>query len=223
MNGMLCQHCQKNTMTMKITKIHHGVATEYNICDECAPKISQYYKKMQAQNTDKTQVENILKELLEQGGATIEQGGGGAASDEENEVVCENCKLSYGEFRKGFMLGCPKCYDSFGMHILTDIRKIHGSTRHIGGSSSSTPVVPVEEVVSEPSLVEESASTLAPVEEVVSTPPPVEEVNLKALLRDLQSQLKQSVEAEDFDRAATLRDEINSVKEKTEQDEGNKD
>lgn len=177
---MLCQICQKNPMTMKITKLVGGVPTEYNVCAECAPKVSAHHAKiMKSKKVDEQTVKNLLKDLLEsQGviGAKIEDVGA-----MEDVPVCPDCGLDYLRFRQTYMLGCPNCYDAFGETLKNDIRRIHGATSHVDKAP---------------------ASVLNP-----------EEADRQTRLRSLQRELHESVETEDFGRAAQLRDEIHKLQE----------
>ena len=128
---MLCQVCQKRETTMKITKIVDGTATEFNVCEECASNVSPHHAKIhKKKNIDALTVQSLLKDLLAQGEAgasakivTIEGG---------DFPTCPTCGLEFLRYKQTFMLGCPDCYDAFGEHLLNDLTKIHGATRHVG-------------------------------------------------------------------------------------------
>jgi len=48
------------------------------------------------------------------------------------DITCRGCGLPFATYRESLFLGCAECYDSFGEHLLGDLRKLHGSTRHRG-------------------------------------------------------------------------------------------
>ena len=108
-------------------------------------------------------------------------------SDDKNALLCSACGLNYEDFRKFGRLGCSQCYVSFKEHLSGLLRKIHGSNRHLGkipyAIKSSAPVA-----VS-------TAAALLPSEN----------------LEDLKKQLHNAVTAEDFEKAAMLRDKIKGL------------
>jgi len=56
---------------------------------------------------------------------------------EEKEALalkCPNCKLTYKDFKKIGRLGCSECYLSFKKYLVPLLKRIHGSTLHIGKS-----------------------------------------------------------------------------------------
>ncbi len=47
--------------------------------------------------------------------------------------VCEECGLTFSQFRKDSLLGCPDCYKAFEDALSTIIERAHeGGTHHIG-------------------------------------------------------------------------------------------
>jgi len=47
--------------------------------------------------------------------------------------VCEECGMTFAEFRKGTLLGCPECYKAFERLLSTLLERAHeGGTHHIG-------------------------------------------------------------------------------------------
>lgn len=183
---MLCQVCQQNEMVMKITKIQGGVPTEYNVCAECAAKISAHHAAIQKKRqVDKQTVENLLKDLLGQAGATKIKITHAA---DEDVPSCPECGINYLQYRQSFMLGCPACYDSFGEVLENDIQKIHRATHHVSSGSRPQPRAASSDV----------------------------QLDLQTQVRMLQRELQESIECENFDRAAELRDEINALQQQIE-------
>ena len=45
---------------------------------------------------------------------------------------CGGCGLTVDEFNKTGMLGCVKCYETFGDSIQTMLKRIHGNVKHHG-------------------------------------------------------------------------------------------
>jgi len=57
--------------------------------------------------------------------------GAGPPAEEDN-LACSQCHLTYGEFKKTGRLGCSSCYKSFARELVPLMRRIHGSTSHVG-------------------------------------------------------------------------------------------
>jgi protein arginine kinase activator len=47
-------------------------------------------------------------------------------------VRCPNCGLSFSDFRRLGHLGCNECYETFDNQIEPMLRRLHGSTEHVG-------------------------------------------------------------------------------------------
>ena len=48
------------------------------------------------------------------------------------DKVCRACGARLSEFYNTGMLGCPDCYNAFGVEIETALKKIQGRTFHVG-------------------------------------------------------------------------------------------
>jgi protein arginine kinase activator len=52
---------------------------------------------------------------------------------QQQEQTCENCGLTFSEFREHSLLGCPQCYGSFEELLAPLLERTHeGATHHIG-------------------------------------------------------------------------------------------
>ncbi len=109
---------------------------------------------------------------------------------EKNVLKCARCGLPYEDFRKFGRLGCGECYTSFKEHLTGLLRKIHGSNKYMG----KTPVNYREHQGDLP----EGAVALLPSDD----------------LSDLKQQLHSAIAAEDFEKAAQIRDKIRNVEKK---------
>ena len=113
--------CNKSFATVKLTRIVNGRVEELNLCQSCAAEISPYQKKLAGAQAN---LDSILAGLL--------------ANEKEKkrttdvDITCRGCGLPFATYRESLFLGCADCYDSFGEHLLADLRKFHGSTCHQG-------------------------------------------------------------------------------------------
>jgi protein arginine kinase activator len=109
-----------------------------------------------------------------------------ASKESEKSVLkCTRCGLPYEDFRKFGRLGCGECYSSFKEHLAGLLRKIHGSNKYLG----KTPASYREHLQN---AVPENPLALLQSED----------------LSDLKQQLKSAIAAEDFEKAAQIRDKI---------------
>jgi protein arginine kinase activator len=116
---MKCQICNENNANIIFTKIVNNEKVSLNICTECAKKKGLTVKISTSQNLD-TEHESPSLDFF------------GKEDMYEKYGACESCGLTYAEFRKTGLFGCDRCHESFGMEIVTLLKKIHGSTVHDG-------------------------------------------------------------------------------------------
>jgi len=67
---------------------------------------------------------------------------------EKDAVVlkCPNCKMTYADFKKIGRLGCGECYVTFKKYLGPLLKRIHGSSQHIGKSPSKVTRVLKEKI-----------------------------------------------------------------------------
>lgn len=155
---MLCEECGKNDAAVHFTQMINGEKTEKKICKECAAKKG-------FQSAVGT-VDNIVSKMI--------AGHDPDHPEEVDTLACRNCGSSYGEFKNTGRLGCSSCYSVFEDRLKDLLRKIHGSTKHLGK-------VPAQKV---------------------------DVVQVLQRIEDLRERLRRAVQAEQFEEAALLRDEI---------------
>jgi len=127
---MQCQCCKNNTATIHLTEISDGHRSEMHLCELCAQKQGL---------TVKTQIplNELLSTLLS--AQTQPQ----ADSPDAEKSSCPHCGITFREFRKKSLLGCPEDYDVFEQSLLPIIQNSHeGGTAHCGkvpsGASGQT-------------------------------------------------------------------------------------
>jgi protein arginine kinase activator len=99
------------------------------------------------------------------------------------DLVCPNCKLTFDDFTRLGRFGCGDCYRTFRPRLEGIMRKIHGASLHRG-------TAPIAGIESEPG------------EQTI----PVKEEDR------LETELRKAIDAEDFERAAEIRDKLKSIK-----------
>ncbi len=118
---MICAECGERPATVRYTEMVDGKLSTWELCEECARK--------RGVGTGLSSVAgplvNILMGLLEE---TV-------AADRDLETsgpTCPQCGLSYEDFRRSGRLGCGVCYESFAEELEPLLRRVHGSTEHVG-------------------------------------------------------------------------------------------
>lgn len=101
------------------------------------------------------------------------------AKQPAESLSCAGCGLTFDEFARLGRFGCGECYKAFRGRLEMVMRKIHGASLHRGKA-------PVSEV---------------PTGDTEDAIPVREEERL-------ETELKKAVEAEDFERAAEIRDKL---------------
>ena len=162
----LCERCKKAQATFHLTNIDkYGAKAERHLCDRCATEEGLL------QQSPKISVD--LGDILQ--GFVSQAKGGGSYSN----LVCENCGISYVEFRNQGLLGCANDYEVFREPLVKLIDRAHaGATHHVGKS---------------PGVAKPANHTVD--------------------LRKLKKHLEEAVAAEDYERAAELRDRIRRLEE----------
>jgi protein arginine kinase activator len=104
-------------------------------------------------------------------------------------LSCPGCGLAFEEFARQGRFGCGECYKTFRGDLEKIMRKIHGASLHRG----KTPTYDIPVIESE-------------TDGDSDTPIPVKEEER------LETELKKAIEAEDFERAAELRDKLKTMR-----------
>lgn len=115
---MVCDACKQQQATVHLTEIVNDQMTELHLCEACA-------------NQKGAQVESHfgLSDLL---AGLADFGKTGAVEEEAVTKTCPNCGMTYDDFRKVGRLGCGECYTTFKRSLSSLLKRIHGSTHHMG-------------------------------------------------------------------------------------------
>jgi protein arginine kinase activator len=100
-------------------------------------------------------------------------------------IKCPDCGMSYDNFKKIGRFGCAKCYSAFKRALYPLFKKIHGTSCHIGKEPLKSAAV--------------------------RTDKPSAAKTVKDKLKDLKAKLLDAIKAEEFERAAVLRDKIKAI------------
>ena len=185
---MLCENCKKNEANTTLTKNINGHVTVQHLCAECAAK-----KGLGAMGS-------VFGSML-----------GGIFSDfvgPSPAAKCKVCGSTFAEFTRTGKAGCPSCYEEFYPQLLPTLQKIHGKTGHVGKVGTVKEPEPEEpEEKKDLEKAEQVNFQPAPAPEQAPIPEPSKQDQIAAL----KEQLLKAVEAQEYEQAATLRDEIKAL------------
>ncbi|MCX5690706.1 MAG: UvrB/UvrC motif-containing protein [Planctomycetota bacterium] len=190
--GTKCDRCD-NEATVHEVSVRHGVKHERHLCETCAATHGLDAAATGAAGTNPNVV-HLVKQLMIQGvpGATP-----GTPVQMGRLPVCQGCRMSFADFKQQGMLGCPECYRSFEAFLGPLIERAQeggvshtgkSPTRLLSGAAAGAPIVPGDHVPIEP--------LVKPIHDQI---------------RELQRQLEAAISAEQYEHAATLRDQIRAL------------
>jgi protein arginine kinase activator len=118
---MLCQNCHKNPAEVHLTEIQDQRMSEVHLCRACAQD-----RGLTAVPTTegKFSIADLLAGMVDKMSTTEEERVG--------PVQCPRCGMHYSAFKETGRLGCGDCYIAFSSKLKPLLRRIHGSTRHVG-------------------------------------------------------------------------------------------
>lgn len=115
---MQCDNCGENEAVMHFTQIVDNQVNTFHLCEECAIE--------KGLEPGLGAGDFPLADLLAQIGRSKEESG------IEKAAVCGFCGLGLEEFKKVGRMGCSHCYAAFESHLRGLLRRLHGSTQHVG-------------------------------------------------------------------------------------------
>jgi protein arginine kinase activator len=129
---MICERCKKREATIFLSQTRQGKTTEHHLCEICAREqgigleLNDYIGKMD--NLGQFFGSNLL------GGGLFDTAGGIPAfgSAVSRDITCSCCGQSFDDFRRTGLLGCSHCYEAFTDRLDPVLRRVQGSTRHVG-------------------------------------------------------------------------------------------
>jgi protein arginine kinase activator len=116
---MLCDSCGERDAVVQLTRIEGGEVKLLHLCERCA-----------AENGVETTVaapKHPLGDFLQ----AVHQQAATATGDGSR---CIFCHTSMADFKSTGRWGCARCYTTFEQGMRELLRRVHGSSRHIGKS-----------------------------------------------------------------------------------------
>lgn len=118
---MQCENCGERAAAIHLTQIVDNSVTTKHLCEQCAADLGIQTS---------AQVANPLSDFL----GSMGKGAAEKLPAGRETGRCEFCGGTLNDFRETGRLGCARCYESFEGHLRDLLRRLHGSSRHVGES-----------------------------------------------------------------------------------------
>jgi len=115
----MCERCDKAQATFHLTNISaEGDKLERHLCDRCA--YEEGLLQVNKQSLSAELIEQFVAHAKPQQSAAV-------------DLVCDQCGISYLEYRNQGVLGCPADYAAFKERLSPLISRAHdGASAHVG-------------------------------------------------------------------------------------------
>lgn len=178
---MLCDRCGEREATHHDTVVSGGQVHETHLCEECAQQMGV---SPQPAGSVSEWLANFVLSPPKVAGAEPRSPTG---------LRCEHCGLTFSQFKKSGLMGCPGCYEAFEQKLVPLLERAHeGGDRHIGKSPKRALSTSRLKSVADPSAIRDAHARADRIE-------------------TLRRELAEAVRAEAYERAAKIRDELASL------------
>jgi protein arginine kinase activator len=207
---MLCEKCRKNEATVHMTQFMDGRVGSVHLCEECASAMGV---DVQGGTVDMGRLlEDIRRQVEEVVGETARREKALAAPQMPSK--CPQCGMRREEIRRTGNPGCPHCYETFRAVLLPEPDELgtyQGWRPKEFPEGASAPAGAEGRAEEKPGRGGEASAELDRERR--------EDAHRRECRRALESKqrrLEEAVEAERYEKAAQLRDEIQSLRKELE-------
>ena len=127
---MLCDVCQERDAVVKVTQVGEQGKTLVQMCERCAAE-----RNIETTvSLSKNPLGEFLLDLQNQTSPTS-----------TDTARCNFCNATLRDFRATGRLGCAQCYTAFEPSLRDLLRRVHGSSKHLGRRYESPEIAMSEE------------------------------------------------------------------------------
>ncbi len=119
---MNCDQCHEREAVIHLTQIVNEQVTTLHLCERCAAEKGVESSGSVAKSPLGTFLAAMGKELPDKA----------APATGADRFACGRCGATLQDFRETGRLGCADCYRSFEGPLRDLLRRLHGSTLHVG-------------------------------------------------------------------------------------------
>src|SRR5262249_41844412 len=120
--------------------------------------------------------------------------------------TCAACGLTYASFRQTGYLGCPECYTAFEQQLVPLIARAHEGGTHHTGKSPKRPLTGDASAAGTGTAHAAERAARAEADRAARQATEARLIAERAVM--LQKRLNEAVAAEEYEKAAQLRDEL---------------
>lgn len=117
---MFCDQCREREAVIHLTQIVNEQVTTLHLCERCAAE--------KGVESPGAQPKTPLGSFL----AAMGKGYPDQPAVARGADTCPRCGASFQDFRESGRLGCSGCYQAFEAPLRDLLRRLHGSTHHMG-------------------------------------------------------------------------------------------
>ena len=129
---MSCDQCREREAVIHLTQIVNEQVTTLHLCERCAAE--------KGVESPSGVVKTPLGSFLAAMGKNLPE----TVTAPRSGETCARCGGSLQDFRESGRLGCPECYRSFEVPLRELLRRLHGSTHHVGERYAEHGADPVD-------------------------------------------------------------------------------
>jgi protein arginine kinase activator len=127
---MLCDVCGERDAVVKVTQVGEQGKTLVQMCERCAAE-----RNIETTvSLSKNPLGEFLSDLQKQ-----------ASPSSADTARCTFCNATLRDFRATGRLGCARCYTTFEPSLRDLLRRVHGSSKHLGRRYESPEIAMTEE------------------------------------------------------------------------------
>ncbi len=119
---MQCQQCGQNEAVVHLTQIVDNDVTTMHLCEPCAGE--------KGIESGAALPQGAVGHFLATTGKGV--GAGLPGMEDAPHATCTTCGMTMQELRDLGRLGCADCYQAFESPLRQLLRRLHGSTTHVG-------------------------------------------------------------------------------------------
>jgi len=143
---MECDQCHEREAVIHLTQIVNEQVSTLHLCERCAAE-----KGVESPGTvTKTPLGSFLAAMGKDVPAGEQPGTGGPAAAAARALVpadrdrCPRCGASLQDFRETGRVGCGECWERFEGPLRELLRRLHGSTHHVGERYTAPGAAPAD-------------------------------------------------------------------------------
>ena len=217
---MLCDICQTRQAKIFYTEIVNGQKKEQHLCEQCASEYTAVPLNGIMGGQGLSAVGSILSGILSN---YAKDRGKSLNAEKKGEIVCPECGTGESEFLKTGRMGCPVCYNTFRDMIAKNFKTMQGGMVHTGKEPSYAKYIQIDDTPSaeiknkSKDFLNLDEEDLGMDEEKASGKRTFSGKGNKKKgdgIEELKEKMKNAVAEEDYELAASIRDEIRKLENK---------